>query len=136
MKMTFKSDTIQNLYDDEDHKSLNEAKSHKFTATARVSDFTMLDAIASRFGVSRASLVSDIIEKNILEMYFTLTDKDREKLSIEADLNTTSILEKNGVTTKVAGFDLPQGESSTEDRTWRGYSAIIDRSKESENADS
>jgi hypothetical protein len=131
-----KNQLIQNYYDDEDNESFNDAKTHKFTASAQVSDFTMLDAIASRFNTSRSALVSEILHENVLEMYMTLNKKDREHLSSIADLETTAILDKKGITQKTAGFDLPQGEVSTEDRTWRGYSSLIQRSKDSDNVNS
>jgi hypothetical protein len=70
-------------------------------------------------------------------MYFGLSAKDRAIISESADLETTNVLTKKGITQTTVGYGLPQGEQTDEDMTWRGYNAIcMKNDKESEDANS
>ena len=121
---------IEDFYDNEESDSLHEAFNMKFTASGQVPDITMLDAIAARFNTTRTSLVSEILHSAVLEMYFGLTLKDKESLSYVADLETTKIYDKKGISQETAGCGLPQGESTNDDMSWRGYYAAILNSEE------
>jgi hypothetical protein len=127
---------VEEFYLDEADGSTSEAFSMKFTASGLISDITMLDAIAARFNTTRAALVSEILHNSVLEMYFGLTLKDKEALSYGADLETTKILDKKGISQETAGLGLARGETTTEDMNWRGYySAILKAEEDKKDAD-
>lgn len=128
---------IEDFYGQEEDGSRNEAFSMKFTASGQISDISMLDAIAARFGTTRAGIVSELLHNCVLEMYFGLSLKDKEDLSTVADLETTKVYEKKGITQTTVGLGLPDGESTSEDLSWRGYYAAIKSQEEkgAENAD-
>jgi hypothetical protein len=121
---------VQDFYSDEENGAEHEAFNMKFTAAGTISDVTMLDAIAARFNTTRSALVSEILHGSVLEMYFALSLKDKELLSRDADLETTRILTKKGVTQEYTGAGLPRGETTNEDMNWRGYYAAILKSEE------
>jgi hypothetical protein len=127
---------VQDFYSDEENGAEHEAFNMKFTAAGSISDITMLDAIAARFNTTRSALVSEILHGSVLEMYFALSLKDKEALSYRADLETTKILDKKGISQETVGFGLPQGESTTDDMSWRGYyAAILKAEEDKKNAD-
>lgn len=121
---------VQDFYSDEENGAEHEAFNMKFTAAGSISDITMLDAIAARFNTTRSALVSEILHGSVLEMYFALSLKDKEALSYSADLETTKILDKKGISQETFGSGLPQGESTTDDMSWRGYYAAILKAEE------
>jgi hypothetical protein len=121
---------VQDFYSDEENGAHHEVFNMKFTAAGSISDITMLDAIAARFNTTRSALVSEILHGSVLEMYFALSLKDKELLSRDADLETTRILTKKGVTQEYSGAGLARGETTNEDMNWRGYYASILKSEE------
>jgi hypothetical protein len=126
---------VEDFYYEEQEGSQSETFNMKFTASGSISDITMLDAIASRFNTTRAALVSEILHSSVLEMYFGLTLKDKEALSLSADLETTKILDKKGITQQTICDGLPKGESTTDDMSWRSYyAAILQAEKDKKNA--
>ena len=127
---------VQDFYSDEENGAEHEAFNMKFTAAGSISDITMLDAIAARFNTTRSALVSEILHGSVLEMYFALSLKDKEALSYRADLETTKILDKKGISQETVGLGLSQGESTTDDMSWRGYyAAILKAEEDKKNAD-
>lgn len=134
---SFSRNMVEEFYQDESSDSQHEAFNMKITVSGEISDITMLDAIAARFNTTRTAIVSDLIHNSVLEMYFGLSAKDRAIISESADLETTNVLTKKGITQTTVGYGLPQGEQTDEDMTWRGYNAIcMKNDKESEDANS
>lgn len=109
------------LGNEEEHESMT----MKISTAANISDVTMIDAIAAKFGTTRTSIVSDILHNAVSEMYAALTLEDKTVLSEVADLETTRILTKNGVTMEYVGMGIPKGEVSNQDHTWRTSVALI-----------
>jgi predicted Zn-dependent peptidase len=137
MEKTFAGNIINEFYDDEGNEDYFEALNMKITVSGKVSDVTMLDAIAARFGTTRSSLVSDLIHNSVLEMYFVLSKEDKEKLSLTSDLETSRFLTKKGITQSYVGMGLDGKESTDEDMTWRRFNAIIlDSEKDKKNVNS
>lgn len=126
MTSKFNHKIIEELYENEEYSGREEAYSTKVSFSGKVTDITLIDAIASRFDTTRTSILSSLIGTAALEMYWSLSEEDRRSISSAADLETTRILTKKGIIQTVVGLGLEQGESSNEDRTWRGYSDLID----------
>ena len=129
---TYSTDLIKNFYQDENDPQNSGVFDMKITVSGVISDITMLDAIAARFGTTRSAMVSDLISNSVHEMYLTLDDKDRAELSKIADLETTSIYDKKGIDQVSVGLGVPSGESTKEDIRWRTNDAAIRKYQEDE----
>lgn len=127
---------IEEFYNDMDYDSKKEALSMKLSVSSKASDVTMLDAIAKNFGRTRTEIVSELLNTIVLEMVFSLTPEDQEKLSEIADKETTAYYTKRGVTQTYCGVGLEKGEKTNEDMSWRSFNALIKQKKDEKNADS
>lgn len=127
--MTDPKQLIEDFYSDEENESHQEAFSMKITVSGQVSDVSLIDAVAARFNTTRSAIVSDILHDSAREMWFALSESDKESISYGADLETTKVLDKKGVTLTTVGFGLDKGEVASDDRTWRGYYSVWKNSK-------
>lgn len=133
---TYSTGLIKDFYQDENDPQNTGVFDMKITVSGVISDITMLDAIAARFGTTRSAMVANLISNSVHEMYLTLDDKDRAELSKIADLETTAIYDKKGIEQISVGLGIAQGESTKEDIRWRMNDAAIKKYEEdSESAD-
>ena len=133
---TYSTGLIKDFYQDENDPQNTGVFDMKITVSGVISDITMLDAIAARFGTTRSAMVSNLISNSVHEMYLTLDDKDRAELSKVADLETTAIYDKRGIEQTTVGLGSPDGKPTKEDIRWRMNDAAIKKYQEdSESAD-
>lgn len=127
---------VEELYRELNHLGQREAENMKVSFSTKVTDITMLDAIASHFEQTRTSIISELLSSIVLEMYFALNMEDKEKLSEIADKETTAIYDKKGITQFYSGVGLERGETTAEDMNWRSFTSMVKLNEEKRNADS
>lgn len=81
-----------------DERSYETLRQVKFTAQAAIEDLAMLDAVAARFGKTRATFTTDIIRNAATELFSALTDADKLKVAEVADTAIAEHMVKAGCT--------------------------------------
>lgn len=76
---------IQLLYSKGEKKQINKKNSQPINVKIDKNDLEIIEYIAAKFGVTRNWLLSEIIEKNINEMFDAFTYKPRYQLALLAD---------------------------------------------------
>jgi hypothetical protein len=89
---------IQHFYEVETMVDHEESLYSKVTLQGRIEDIAMLNAISERFSTTRFELSKTIIRNAVAEMYFNLSDADKQLLSAKADDEITSHMKKAGFT--------------------------------------
>lgn len=64
-----------------------ELETVRFTANIALKNLQMIDAIASRFNTSRASIIEEALNHAALSLFISLHEGDRETLAEECDKN-------------------------------------------------
>ncbi len=104
-----------------DERSYETLRQVKFTAQAAIEDLAMLDAVAARFGKTRATFTTDIIRNAAAELFSALTDADKLKVAEVADTAISEHMVKAGCTwTEVGSF----GELQNQTAHWRQLVAL------------
>ena len=135
--MTFKHKLIEEFYNDEDYEDQVVSQTTKVSFSGKITDIALIDAVAARFGKTRTAILSDLINTTALQMFISLRDEDRLAISKDADLASTAMLEKKGITQTYAGVGLEDGKTSTtEDMTWRSLGAMYRDREVKDNVDS
>jgi hypothetical protein len=94
----------------------------KVTLQGRVEDIAMLNAISERFSTTRFELSKTILRNAVAEMYFNLSDSDKQLLSAKADDEITSHMKKAGFT---SFFEYgAAGNFENESGYWRNHYAL------------
>lgn len=117
---------IEIFYNEEamnDERSYETLRQVKFTAQAAIEDLAMLDAVAARFGKTRATFTTDIIRNAASELFSALTDADKLKVAEVADAAIAEHMVKAGCTWTETGA-LGQLENQT--AHWRQLVALKD----------
>jgi len=86
------------MADDDIHAQ--ELEKARFTANIALKNLQMIDAIASRFNTSRASIIEEALNHAALSLFVSLHESDREALAEECDKNfdkkMSEIYKENG----------------------------------------
>lgn len=90
----FKS-LVKEMYELQASAESEEMETTRFTANIPVKDLYMIDAIAAKFGQSRASLVSEILSHAAQSMFVSLKESDREQLQKSVDESIDSHFKKS-----------------------------------------
>jgi len=115
------SEIIEGFYEAENMDACYEVESTKITVKLSVDSAAMFNAIASRFGNSRFQLLEAHFDTLATEMFNSLSDSDKEKLSKIADKEATEVLKKQGMKTWMTSGAA--GTFENENATWRNYLA-------------
>lgn len=65
--------------------SVQELETVRFTANIKLKNLQMIDAIASRFNTSRASIVEDALNHAAFSLFTSLEEQDRDTLAKQCD---------------------------------------------------
>lgn len=65
--------------------SVQELETVRFTANIKLKNLQMIDAIASRFNTSRASIVEDALNHAAFSLFTSLEKEDRDTLAKQCD---------------------------------------------------
>lgn len=102
------SKMIKDFYMTDVESSVQELETVRFTANIALKNLQMIDAIASRFNTSRASIVEDVLNNSALSLFANLEISDRDKLSSECDKifhsKIKEIYKENGGSYKTSGL--------------------------------
>ena len=90
----FKS-LVKEMYELQASAESEEMETTRFTANIPVKDLYMIDAIAAKFGQSRASLVSEILTHAAESMFVSLKESDRDQLQKSVDESIDSHFKKS-----------------------------------------
>lgn len=113
---------IQHFYEVETMVDHEESLYSKVTLQGRVEDIAMLNAISERFSTTRFELSKTILRNAVAEMYFNLSDSDKQLLSVKADDEITSHMKKAGFT---SFFECgAAGNFENESGYWRNHYAL------------
>jgi hypothetical protein len=113
---------IQHFYEVETMVDHEESLYSKVTLQGRVEDIAMLNAISERFSTTRFELSKTILRNAVAEMYFNLSDSDKQLLSAKADDEITSHMKKAGFT---SFFEYgAAGNFENESGYWRNHYAL------------
>lgn len=118
------SELIKSFYINEMDSVEDEVMNAKITVKCSLDSAAMFNAIASRFNVSRFTLLEDVLNNAAKEMFKELSEGDRNSLSKAADKDATEQMFKNGVTSITsggAGGPYPENESCA----WQSQAAMI-----------
>lgn len=91
----------------------------KISLTAPITTVFMFDAIAARFGKTRIELLEPALELYAEQLFLSLSDSDRDSLSVEVDSVITENLPK-GIEMRVVNG---AGSFENECAEWRGLNA-------------
>lgn len=91
----------------------------KMSLTAPITTVFMFDAIAARFGKTRIELLEPALELYAEQLFLSLSDADRDSLSVEVDSLITENLPE-GIQMQVVNS---AGSFENECAEWRGLNA-------------
>lgn len=104
-----------------DERSYETLRQVKFTSQAAIEDLAMLDAVAARFGKTRATFTTDIIRNAATELFSALTDADKLKVAEVADTAIAEHMVKAGCTWTETGA---LGHLENQTAHWRQLVAL------------
>jgi uncharacterized protein YegJ (DUF2314 family) len=104
-----------------DERSYETLRQVKFTAQATIEDLAMLDAVAARFGKTRATFTTEIIRNAAIELFSVLTDSDKLKVAEAADTSIAEHMVKAGCTWTEVGF---LGRLENQTTHWRDLTQL------------
>lgn len=90
-------DMIEEMYESETLGALMEAETKAVNIAVPVGTFAMLRVISKRFDKSLSSLGAEVLKDAVNEMWYYLSDKDKQELSAEADDLAHETLLQQGV---------------------------------------
>lgn len=79
------SKMINEFYMADVDSSVQELETVRFTANIELKNLQMIDAIASRFNTSRASIIEEALNHAAFSLFTSLEESDREKLAKQCD---------------------------------------------------
>lgn len=100
-----------------------EVLNHKMSLVAGVDTVFMLDAIASRFSITRVDLVRPMLELYAKELFSSLNQYDRESIAKKVDSLVTETLPE-GETFTICNA---AGSFENEFCDWRGLHALLNK---------
>jgi hypothetical protein len=82
---SYYKDMINKMYIEEDENDMEHLETTRFSASAHIESVAIIDAIAQRFNVYRASLVKDILMHAANEMFESLGSQDLPPIAKDID---------------------------------------------------
>jgi hypothetical protein len=95
--MSFNDKIIDELYESEVDQAVRELENVKFTASVEINDLAVIDAIASRFNITRTQLVRDVLHESSLRLFMGLKNEDKLVVGQNADAAIDEHIKKSSV---------------------------------------
>jgi len=89
---------VNQLIEEEKKATIEDVQEMSVSIKCKVSTVGMLSALAEAFGQSRYAFGGEVIEDFTADLFFSLPDDRRAAIAEKADLVTTELLKKQGVT--------------------------------------